>query len=112
MGRPLARQRRAASAPLQDRRGAARLRRGRLGWRREAAELDAERLSDRSQENEAYDLGAALLLPKERIQRDVKDEKLAAIEIADAHKCSEQLVVYRIRRMRLWDRYKAYAPSP
>jgi Zn-dependent peptidase ImmA (M78 family) len=67
---------------------------------------------DRSQENEAYDLGAALLLPKERIQRDVKDEKLAAIEIADAHKCSEQLVVYRIRRMRLWDRYTAYALSP
>jgi Zn-dependent peptidase ImmA (M78 family) len=67
---------------------------------------------DRPQENEAYDLGAALLLPKERIQRDVKDEKLAAIEIANAHKCSEQLVVYRIRRMRLWDRYKAYALSP
>jgi Zn-dependent peptidase ImmA (M78 family) len=66
---------------------------------------------DRSQENEAYDLGAALLLPKERIQRDVKDEKLAAIEIADAHKCSEQLVVYRIRRMRLWDRYNAYTLS-
>lgn len=61
------------------------------------------------QENEAYDLGAALLLPKERIQRDVKEDQRSARQIANAHKCSEQLVEYRIRRMRLWRRYSAYA---
>jgi Zn-dependent peptidase ImmA (M78 family) len=63
---------------------------------------------DKSQEAEAYDLGGALLLPKERIQRDVGDERLAT-DIADAHVCSEQLVMYRINRMRLARRYKAYA---
>jgi len=67
------------------------------------------RTFNRDQENEAYDLGAALLLPKERIQNDVKVEKFTAGEIADAHKCSEQLVEYRIRRMRLRSRYSAYA---
>lgn len=64
---------------------------------------------NREQENEAYDLGAALLLPKERIQRDVKEEQLRTSEIAEAHNCSEQLVIYRIRRMRLWNRYSGYA---
>jgi Zn-dependent peptidase ImmA (M78 family) len=64
---------------------------------------------NREQEDEAYDLGAALLIPKERIQRDVKEEALTAGEIAEAHKCSEQLVMYRIRRMRLWNRYSGYA---
>jgi Zn-dependent peptidase ImmA (M78 family) len=64
---------------------------------------------NREQENEAYDFGAALLLPKERIQRDVKNRALAAREIAEAHKCSEQLVTYRIRRMRLWNLYSGYA---
>jgi Zn-dependent peptidase ImmA (M78 family) len=67
-----------------------------------------ERSYDRSQEDEAYDLGAAILLPKERIQHDVRN-KLSAIEIADAHGCSEELVVYRIKRMRLWQRYEKYA---
>jgi len=66
---------------------------------------------DQSQEHEAYDLGAALLLPKERIQRDVKERESLVLEIADAHGCSEQLVTYRIRRMRLWDRYLAYASA-
>jgi Zn-dependent peptidase ImmA (M78 family) len=64
---------------------------------------------NREQENEAYDLGAALLLPRERIQRDVKELQLLVDEIADAHGCSEQLVTYRIRRMRLWTRYAGYA---
>lgn len=63
---------------------------------------------DASQEAEAYDLGGALLLPKERIQRDVAQQRLAS-EIADAHTCSEQLVGYRINRMRLARRYQAYA---
>lgn len=66
-----------------------------------------ERSYDRAQETEAYDLGAAILLPKERIQRDVAD-RLRAAEIADAHGCSEDLVVYRIKRMRLWQRYEKY----
>lgn len=67
-----------------------------------------ERSYDRAQEREAYDLGAALLLPKERIQRDVA-AKCSAAEIAAAHSCSEDLVVYRIKRMRLWQRYEGYA---
>lgn len=67
------------------------------------------RTYDRAQEREAYDLGAALLLPKERIQRDVKERRLFVGEIADAHRCSEQLVVYRVQRLRLWNRYRTYA---
>jgi Zn-dependent peptidase ImmA (M78 family) len=67
-----------------------------------------ERSYDRAQEDEAYDLGAAILLPKERIQQDVA-AKLTADEIADVHGCSEELVVYRIKRMRLWQRYEKYA---
>lgn len=66
---------------------------------------------DRSQEAEAYDLGAALLLPKERIQLDIKEHQLLVREIADAHGCSEQIVGYRIKRMRLWDRYMSYAAA-
>ncbi len=50
------------------------------------------RTYDRSQEHEAYDLGAALLLPKERIQRDVKDLQLLTSQIAETHGCSEELV--------------------
>jgi Zn-dependent peptidase ImmA (M78 family) len=69
------------------------------------------RTFDQGQENEAYDLGAALLLPKERIQQDVKDEQLLADEIAGTHRCSEELVTYRIRRLRLWRRYTAYATA-
>lgn len=64
---------------------------------------------DRAQENEAYDLGGALLLPKERIQRDVKELNLSLDRIADEHNCSADLVAYRIKRMRLWERYKRYA---
>lgn len=68
-----------------------------------------QRTFDRAQEEEAYDLGAALLLPKERIQHEVKEVESSAQEIADQHNCSEQLVEYRIRRMMLWPRYSAYA---
>lgn len=67
-----------------------------------------ERSYDPSQEAEAYDLGAALLLPKERIQRDVSTKRTAD-EIAAEHRCSDDLVVYRIKRMRLWQRYERYA---
>ena len=32
-----------------------------------------------------------------------------AREIDEIHGCSEELVVYRIKRMRLWQRYENYA---
>lgn len=67
-----------------------------------------ERSYNRSQEDEAYDLGAALLLPKERIQQDVA-ARLTAAQIAVDHSCSDDIVVYRIKRMRLWQRYATYA---
>lgn len=67
------------------------------------------RTFDQAQEHEAYDLGSALLLPKQRIQRDVKELELDAGTIADAHGCSQQLVSMRIRRHRLWQRYLKYA---
>jgi Zn-dependent peptidase ImmA (M78 family) len=67
-----------------------------------------ERSYDKAQEHEAYDLGAALLLPKEIIQRDVAAH-LTADEIAAEHDCSDDIVVYRIKRMRLWQRYELYA---
>jgi Zn-dependent peptidase ImmA (M78 family) len=60
-----------------------------------------------SQEAEAYDLGGALLLPKERIQLEVANQRVAR-EIAADHGCSRQLVEYRIKRLRLWGRYSAY----
>lgn len=63
---------------------------------------------NQSQEHEAYDLGSAILLPKERIQRDVAAHYHAS-DIALVHNCSEELVTYRIKRMRLWNRYSGYA---
>jgi Zn-dependent peptidase ImmA (M78 family) len=57
-----------------------------------------------SQEEEAYDLGATILLPKELVQREVNRGRSAA-QIAADHNCSRPLVEYRIRRCRLWDRY-------
>jgi Zn-dependent peptidase ImmA (M78 family) len=67
-----------------------------------------ERSYNAPQEAEAYDLGAAILLPKERIQRDV-GERLTTNEIAAVHGCSVELAAYRIKRMRLWGRYERYA---
>ena len=64
---------------------------------------------DRQQEHEAYDLGAALLLPKQRIQRDIKEQQLGLDHIAEAHSCSEDLVAFRVRRLRLWNRYLSYS---
>lgn len=59
---------------------------------------------NRAQEDEAYDLGATILLPKELIQREVK-AGLQACDVAAERNCSTQLVEYRIRRCRLWNRY-------
>jgi Zn-dependent peptidase ImmA (M78 family) len=67
-----------------------------------------ERSYDKAQEDEAYDLGAALLLPKELIQHEVAAERTAR-EIAAVHGCSVDIVIYRIKRMRLWQRYARYA---
>jgi Zn-dependent peptidase ImmA (M78 family) len=63
---------------------------------------------DRAQEHEAYDLGAALLLPKERIQADIGGLRFAP-DIARDHGCSVEYVEYRIKRLRLWNRYSTYA---
>jgi Zn-dependent peptidase ImmA (M78 family) len=59
------------------------------------------------QEAEAYDLGAALLLPKERIQMEVGRQRVAQ-DVAVEHICSVELVEYRIKRLRLWGRYSKY----
>ena len=63
---------------------------------------------NRAQDKEAYDLGAAILLPKERIQHDVGALR-AAPDIARDHGCSVDYVEYRIKRLRLWNRYSGYA---
>ncbi len=63
-----------------------------------------KRSFNRAQEDEAYDLGATILMPKELVQREVKVGRSAA-EIAVERRCSRQLVEYRIRRCRLWGRY-------
>jgi len=59
---------------------------------------------NKAQEDEAYDLGATILLPKELIQREVNAGRSAA-KIAPERGCSRPLVEYRIRRCRLWNRY-------
>jgi hypothetical protein len=64
---------------------------------------------DRAQEDEAYDLGAATLLTKETIQRAVSEQRLPARTIAAHHRCSEDFVIYRIKRLRLWQKYERYA---
>jgi len=49
-----------------------------------------------------------LLLPKERIQQDVAEEgRRGRSQVL--HGCSDDLVVYRIKGMRLWQRYERYA---
>ena len=53
-------------------------------------------------------MGAALILPKQRIQRDIKDQQLRLDQIAEEHACSEELVAFRVRRLRLWNRYLSY----
>ena len=56
-------------------------------------------------EHEAYDLGATILLPKEKVQLEVS-QGTPAEDLAQVHGCSVQLVHYRIRRCRLWNRYQ------
>ena len=75
-------------------------------WHDESTGL-LRRTFNRGQEDEAYDLGAALLLPKERIQMEVGRQRVAS-DVATEHGCSAELVEYRIKRMRLWGKYSKY----
>lgn len=60
-----------------------------------------------AQEAEAYQFGGTLLLPKELIQHHVKEVRGTASSLADQCGCSVALVELRIKRCRLWDRYKS-----
>jgi hypothetical protein len=65
---------------------------------------------DAAQEREAFELGAALLLPRELIAAELRARRSAA-RIARRYGCSEALVVFRIRRLGLSRRYDAYAAA-
>jgi len=62
---------------------------------------------NKAQEEEAYDFGSMLLLPKELIQNHVKERRGTADELADLCGCSIDLVEMRIKRCRLWQRHLA-----
>ncbi len=62
---------------------------------------------DKAQEQEAYDFGSMLLLPKELIQQHVKEMRGTAQELADRCGCSVELVEMRIKRCELWARHVA-----
>ena len=64
---------------------------------------------NRAQEDEAFDFGSVVLLPKELIQQHVKVARGSAQQLADMCGCSIDLVHMRIKRCRLWNRYLAYA---
>lgn len=65
---------------------------------------------DAAQEREAFELGAALLLPRELIAAELRSRRSAA-RIARRYGCSEALVLFRIRRLGLSRRYDAYAAA-
>jgi Zn-dependent peptidase ImmA (M78 family) len=60
------------------------------------------------QEREAFELGAALLLPRELLAADLRARRPAAAT-ARRHGCSQALVLFRIRRLGLSRRYDAYS---
>lgn len=62
---------------------------------------------DKAQEQEAYDFGSMLLLPKELIQQHVKERRGTAQELADRCGCSVEYVEMRIKRCKLWPRHQA-----
>jgi Zn-dependent peptidase ImmA (M78 family) len=64
-----------------------------------------------AQEREAYDFGSMMMLPKELIQRHVKNVRGTAEELAARAGCSVELVHFRIKRCRLWERYLALGGS-
>jgi hypothetical protein len=63
------------------------------------------RTYDRAQEREAFELGAALLLPRELIAAELRARRSAAA-IARRHGCSEALVRFRICRAGLSRRHE------
>jgi IrrE N-terminal-like domain len=65
---------------------------------------------DAGQEREAFELGAALLLPRELLAAELRARRPVAA-IARRHGCSEALVLFRIRRLGLSRRYDAYAAA-
>jgi Zn-dependent peptidase ImmA (M78 family) len=68
---------------------------------------DGSRTYDAAQEREAFAFGAALLLPRDLLAREVRARRRAA-DIARRHRCSEAFVLYRLRRLGLGRRYDAY----
>jgi hypothetical protein len=61
---------------------------------------------DAAQEREAFELGAALLLPRELVAAELRARRSVAA-IARRHRCSEALVLFRIRRLGLSRLYEA-----
>jgi Zn-dependent peptidase ImmA (M78 family) len=63
---------------------------------------------DAEQEREAFELGAALLLPRELLAAELRARRPAA---ATARRlgCSQSLVLFRIRRLGLSRRYDSYS---
>jgi Zn-dependent peptidase ImmA (M78 family) len=63
---------------------------------------------DAAQEREAFEFGAALLLPRELLAAELRARRPAA---ATARRlgCSQALVLFRIRRLGLSRRYDAYS---
>ena len=69
---------------------------------------NGSRTYDAAQEREAFAFGAALLLlPRELLAAEVRARRRAS-DIARRHRCSEALVLYRLRRLGLGRRYDAY----
>jgi Zn-dependent peptidase ImmA (M78 family) len=66
---------------------------------------------NKAQEEEAYDFGSVLLIPKEIIQHHVKVVRGTTEALADACGCSIELVELRIKRCRLWDRHQKNHPA-
>jgi Zn-dependent peptidase ImmA (M78 family) len=67
-----------------------------------------QRSFDIAQEREAFELGATLLLPRELLAAELRRRRPVSA-IARRHGCSEALVLFRIRRLRLSRRYDSYA---
>jgi Zn-dependent peptidase ImmA (M78 family) len=86
-----------------------------LGHRPSRLEPDPQtgvlrRSFDARQEREAFELGAALLLPRELLAAELRARRPVAA-IARRHGCSEALALFRIRRLGLSRRYDAYAKA-
>jgi Zn-dependent peptidase ImmA (M78 family) len=65
---------------------------------------------DAAQEREAFELGAALLLPRELLAAELRARRSIGA-IARRLGCSEALVLFRVRRLGLSRRYEALAAA-